>query len=650
MGERPSESARLDEEHLGDLVDSSHDLILSLRPDGTFLYTNRAWRDTLGYDSEAISRLTVFDIVHPAKRDYLQQTLQRLAAGEQLVQVETVFVAKDGRALDLEGRVQCRLEHGRPVAIRGIFRDVTERRRLEKEARHRQRLLDEGQQLVHLGSWEWDIVANRVTWSDELYRLFGLKPGQFGSTYEAFIEYVHPDDRAPIQAGVDRARKRGEPFAQTHRIVRPDGTQRTVTSQGKVIVDEGGRPVRMLGTCQDVTEREQAEARRRQTEAQIQHAQKLESLGVLAGGVAHDFNNLLTAMLGYTSLARSMLPADAPIVPLLLEVEKAAERAAELTQRMLAYSGKGRFVAEPCNLSVLVRDMAKLLETIVSPRAVLRLELNPRLPLIEGDAAQLRQVITGLISNASEALGDKEGVITVRTGVVTADADSLRSAYLADDLPGGEYVFVEVIDTGCGMGPETLARVFEPFFSTKFVGRGLGLAATLGVVRGHRGAVKVTSAVGQGSTFQLFIPRAGGERAASTPDADLLAWRDTGTILAVDDEEGIRLLAQTVLQQAGFRVVVAHDGQEGIEVFQKHPEIVLVLLDLTMPRRGGVQALEVMRRLRDHIPVVLMSGYSLNDMPLGLVKEGLVGFLQKPFTATGLLAAVKRALAGKTEA
>ncbi len=264
-----------------------------------------------------------------------------------------------------------------------------------------------------------------------------------------------------------------------------------------------------VGMVVDITERMRAEEERRHLEAEQQHVQKLESLGILAGGIAHDFNNLLTTMLGYSNLALMQLPHESVACPLLFEIEQAARRAAELTQQMLAYSGKGKFVVEQVGLDGLVQEMAVLLETVVAKKAILRLELEPA--TIEGDAAQLRQIVLNLITNASDALEGESGVIHLRTGRRRVDAAFLRSPLAPPltpplDLPAGDYAFVEVEDDGCGMSEELLGKIFDPFFSTKFTGRGLGLAAVLGIVRGHGGTIKLSSTPRQGTCFQVFFP------------------------------------------------------------------------------------------------------------------------------------------------
>jgi nitrogen-specific signal transduction histidine kinase/CheY-like chemotaxis protein len=386
-------------------------------------------------------------------------------------------------------------------------------------------------------------------------------------------------------------------------------------------------------------------------ERNLLETQKLESLGVLAGGIAHDFNNLLTGVLGNAGLARLACPTNSPIRYHLDQIETTALRAAELCKQMLAYAGKGRFVVRQVDLNEVVRENAELLRTSVSRKAQLTFDLAPELPAVLADTAQMRQVVLNLVTNASEALGEQGGQVRVATGTARLVRDTLRTEKLAADLPEGEYTTLEVSDNGPGMPPEVRARVFEPFFTTKFAGRGLGLAAVLGIVRGHRGAIRVESEPGLGSTFRIFLPRspapAAGPAAGTEapPAASRPAWRGEGTVLLVDDEEAPRSAAAWMLKSFGFQVVQACDGLEALEQFHRRAEAFrLVLLDVTMPRLGGQETLRELRRLRPDLPVVLMSGYSEADVREHFAGERPAGFLPKPFRMDDLMDLLRRVL------
>jgi PAS domain S-box-containing protein len=408
-----------------------------------------------------------------------------------------------------------------------------------------------------------------------------------------------------------------------------------------------GSEERLLVTARDVSERRQAQEEQRLLQARVFHAQKLESLGVLAGGIAHDFNNLLSGILGFAELSRSEAPTGSRLAERLQRIQDAAKRAADLCRQLLAYAGHGRLSVEAVDLSAVVREMGELVHAAIAGGAALRLELANELPAVEGDAAQLTQVTLNLLVNASEALGERGGEIVVTTGVRYCDRQALASAYSREDLSEGNYVFLRVADTGSGMTEETQARLFDPFFTTKFAGRGLGLSAVLGIVRRHRGVIQVESRVGQGSVFTVLLPEAPHAVVVRSDEvAPACIWRGAGTILVVDDEPAARGAATAMLEETGFSVLEAADGEEGIAVYQAHADaIVAVLLDLTMPKMGGDQVLEALRHLRPDLRVILMSGYGEADVSARLAAARPDAFLEKPFRWGQLSEKLQRVLA-----
>jgi signal transduction histidine kinase len=408
-------------------------------------------------------------------------------------------------------------------------------------------------------------------------------------TNEAFFQSVHPEDRERVRAASAAALVSGARYDIVHRLLRPDGKVAHVHERAEIVRDEQGRATRMVGSVQDVTERHRQEEERQAIEKKFREAQKLESLGVLAGGIAHDFNNLLTGILGNACLARMELPPDSSVQSYAEQIELSSQRAADLCKQMLAYSGKGRFTVKPVHLSEMVRETVHLLQLSVSKKAVLQLALADDLPRVLADTTQIRQIIMNLVINASDALGDKGGTITIHTAVLRADRNYLNSLVGADELAEGDYVSLEVTDTGCGMSGETQAKIFEPFFTTKFTGRGLGLSAVLGIVRGHQGALKVRSEPGRGTTFKLLLPVAKDDAGDTKIERRVTPkWRGTGTVLVIDDEESVRRVAGKILMSMGFQVVTANDGIEGLNAYRTCSEsICAVLLDLTMPRMDG---------------------------------------------------------------
>ena len=364
----------------------------------------------------------------------------------------------------------------------------------------------------------------------------------------------------------------------------------------------------------------------------LMEAQRLESLGLLAGGVAHDFNNLLMVIIGNAELAARRDATAEETQESVEEIKSAAHRAAELTRQMLAYSGRADLTVQPVNLSNVASDMASLLGSVISKKATVRYDLAPGLPLVEGDATQIGQVVMNLITNASDALGENAGEIVLSTGV------------------DGGSVFVQVSDTGHGMDAETVQRVFDPFFTTKFTGRGLGLASVQGIVRGHGGTIQVTSKPGVGSTFRVLFPQAArpGRPLERVVPPAAHASENGGhgrTILVADDEPQVRRVAERALERAGYSVITAQDGQEALDRFRAHRGVIsLVLLDMTMPTMNGAEACVAIRELAPEIPVIICSGYVGDDFAVSVRDLPDVSFLAKPYEVASLYRAVKCAL------
>lgn len=393
------------------------------------------------------------------------------------------------------------------------------------------------------------------------------------------------------------------------------------------------------------SERRRAAEEKRALEERMGQAQKLESLGILAGGLAHDFNNLLMPIMGNADMMIEELPPDSPHRESLREIVQLAGTAAELCRQMLSYAGRGHLVTGPLNLSQLVRQMNAMLEVAVAKRAILAYRLADGLPPARGDAAQFRQIVMNLALNAAEALEKGpggEGRIEIATGVMEADAAYLRACAPGTAASVGPHVFLEVSDNGEGMTPQVMEKLFDPFFSTRFVGRGLGLSAVLGIVHSHGGAIHVRSRPGFGSTFRVLLPPAAAESAVQAgPEAS--TWHGHGTLLLVDDEPAVRRVVQGMLEKLGFQVLTASDGRQAIEVFSRQGESVAgVLLDLTMPGMKGNEVLEALRRIRPDVRVIVSSGFDEQDVFTRLTDIRDVGFIQKPYAHARLVEVLRR--------
>ncbi len=394
----------------------------------------------------------------------------------------------------------------------------------------------------------------------------------------------------------------------------------------------------------EIAEGERLENERRDLKARIQHSQKLESLGVLAGAIAHDFNNYLTGILGNAGMVLRKLPASSDCRPLLEEIEKAAHHAAALSNQMLAYTGRTAAVFQPFDLRALIEEMTPILRISVSKKAALRVELADGLPSVVGDPSQVRQVIMNLITNASDALGSDSGYISLEAGLLAADRAYLEDADSGVELAEGPYVYLEVSDTGCGMDPAAQASLYNPSFTTKGPGRGLGMAAVQGIVRDHGGAIKLDTVPGRGTTFKVLLAASDHVSMSEAPARQQdEAWDACGTVLVVDDEQIIREVARNILEDCGYNVLVAEDGRKALQVFSQHAEnITAVLLDLTMPELDGAEAFIGLRRIRPGVRVVLSSGFDDNDSMIErFMTEEAVGFLKKPYRPAQLVERIR---------
>jgi PAS domain S-box-containing protein len=525
----------------------------------------------------------------------------------------------------LEARVRERTEEAERAAA--------EARQAAEELREQAQLLDMAHDAILSLDWNGAIRF----WNRGAEKMYGWTRAEaIGKDAHELLKTGFPESREAIERHLAaKGRWEGE-LTHTHR----DGRQLKVASRWALLRDEDGQPQGFLEIASDITER-------RRMEEQLRHTQKLESLGVLAGGIAHDFNNLLTGILGNSSLALDNMPIHHPSRCLIGEAMRAAERAADLTRQLLAYAGKGRFVMRTLDLSELVIEIGRLVQSSFPKHVQLRLEPGRNLPGVDADPGQIQQIVMNLALNGAEAIGQEGGSVLIRTTLENLDQRHIATLSApGEPLKPGPYVCLEVQDTGCGMDEQTVGKIFDPFFTTKFAGRGLGLSAVQGIVRAHKGALKVYSRPRQGTTFQVLFPASQYPIIESTPSAAAdLSGR--GTVLVVDDEEIVRAVAAKTLRQYGYHALEAVDGADAVEVYGAHAQsIALVLLDLTMPQMSGEDTLRRLQTLNPGVKVVLTSGYNEAEAIQRFAGKGLAGFIQKPYTAAALAAKVKEALDG----
>ncbi len=578
-----------------------------------------------------------FGRVHPADRPQIRAAFDHSSPGR-AIELEYRWQVSDGTfRWFLERAYPVRtLADGRHHLV-GIWMDITERKSAEEAIRASEQsyrgLFDGIKDAIYV----LDAQGRFLDVNPGAEAMYGRPRADFvGLTPEA-LSAPGQNDLATVAACLGRAFE-GEPQQFPFWGLRSNGD--VFPKEVRLFPGTyfGQRVVIAIG--QDVTERNRAEDSLRQT-------QKMESLGLLAGGIAHDFNNLLTAIVGNLDLARLKLGESSPAALHLDSACSAVEKASGLTRQMLAYSGKGRFLVKPLDLNSAVQDMVELLKVTLAKGADLRLELRPGLPAIEADRAQVQQVVMNLITNASEALQGGEGRIHLRTWLETFDQDLLASRFPAQALKPGPFVMLEVVDSGCGIGPEALGRVFDPFFTTKDSGRGLGLSVLQGILRGDRGGIEILSRPGEGTTIRVLFPALAEAAAAGLPQPPASRGGYSGLALLVDDEEIILQSSGAMLETLGFEVLLARDGREALAAFLKEAgRLRLVVMDLTMPRMDGRAAFLEMRSLRPGIPVVLSSGYDRAETLAKLGDEQPAGFIQKPYRLEDLKTVLDEVEAG----
>ncbi len=461
-------------------------------------------------------------------------------------------------------------------------------------------------------------------------------------------ELHQPRHREPdicATEGCDRpARARG--LCTMHYQREQKAAIRWVWERGRGIFSEAGLLLYLEGFITDITDRKRAEEERLEMERRLQHTQRLESLGLLAGGIAHDFNNLLQIILGKAFFAKEACIDNQDALGFLSDIDVVVKRASTLIKQMLAYAGKGKYRTEPIDLHSLCTETSQLMKASISKKANLYFELTPDLK-IEADISQLTQVLMNLITNASEAIGDNEGDIRIRTNIVLLDGPNALAFSPSDQLPAGSYARIEVSDTGCGMDEVTLVKIFDPFFTTKFTGRGLGLSAVQGIVRSHKGALRVESQPGKGTTFTILVPVSEGIPKAEAMGAPAATPQKgfRGTVLVVDDEEMVRGLLKRRFERLGVRVMEAENGQEALDIYRQHDkEISLVLLDYKMPKLDGIETFVELKKLNPDAKAILSSGYGEEDAIKSHGPRGWSGFIQKPYDLEEMVAKVQSLL------
>ncbi len=632
-------------------------------PKRILLEVNAAFARIVGRTIEETRGLDWADITHP---DDLSQNLQDVAhwiesAGKTTPDVLKRYLRPDGSAIWVN-ITSAHLDTGdsaRPLHF-CIAEDVTESRRtaeLLADSERRYRMLADHAADVVLqardGNLEW--VAPSV------YSLLGFQPAEFLSMRT--VEFIHPDDWSTVLTNRQKFAV-GKVVRGEMRFSHRDGHWIWLGYIARPVFDADGSPegsvVTTLWSIQAEMEAREAlavaESQHRELEAAMERSARLESLGVLAGGVAHDFNNLLVGILGNTEQALALVPHDSPVRAFLEVVATSAERASDLTRQLLDYAGHRHFDGHQLlDARLAIEATMKLVTPLLPSTAVVGVELPTTLAGLDCDRGQLQQVVMNLVINAADALGGRPGRVDVSASVHHLDRNQIARFSPTEAREPGDYLAISVTDNGIGIDETTLQRVFEPFFTTKVEGRGLGLAAVYGIIRSNDGMIDITSAVGEGTTVRVHLPSVPvdstrGEPSTTASDADGTTEVDSntdrslGAVLLVDDNDDVRDVCEMVLSSAGFTVVACHGGRDAIARFGSGPGAYTVaVLDMSMPEMGGPEVLRELRAIQPALPVVLMSGFSNPELNDALRDLHADGFVQKPFRAAALVAAVRKA-------
>jgi len=576
--------------------------------------------------------------VHPRDRAIMQEARDRALSHAAPVSVEFRVIRPDGevRFARTVGEA-IKDDRGSVARLVGATQDISDQVHAREHLRESERRLRNAERLAHIGHWQFDIKTNTVSGSEEMYRIFG-KPDDYVPSYGGFLEDLYPADRERMERLVKESLDSKIGQSMEYQVAHPDGALKTISCIWEVLLDDEGSPEQIFGTCQDITEsrRAQEEAFRRQ---------KLESVGTLASGIAHDFNNLMGAVLAQAELASDEFASGSSPEEELERIRTVATQGAEIVRQLMVYAGEESETPALVDVSRIVAEMLDLLRVTVAKGVVLETDLGKGLPAVRANAAQLRQVVLNLITNASEAMGEREGVIRVATSSITIGGVAAIPAGAAD----GDYLQLQVSDTGCGMPPEVQARVLDPFFSTKFAGRGLGLAVVQGIVQKLGGAINITSEPDKGTTFQILLPCAENGTGAA---ADAVVRADEpvfslqeANILVVEDEDALRRAVAKMLRRKGLHVIEAADGSAAIDMLRANGrKIGLILLDMNIPGSLSREVIAEASRLQPDAKVILTSAYS-EQMVMATMNSPLIrGFIRKPFQLGDLLQTFRNVL------
>ena len=635
------ETVRESEERYRTIIENIVDGYYEVDLSGNFTFFNDALCHMIGYSRDELMGMNNREYMDEETARRIYQVFSRVydtnkpAKGFEHV----IILPNSGNKKDVESSVSLiRGPEGAPIGFRGILRDITERKKAEKKLQESNANLDKAQEIAHIGSWKRDLNRDQGHWSDEMYRILGLTPGDPETpSREDFLSRVHPVDRERIASVLKKAVEKKESFDFEFRTVPIEGSERIVHSQGEVVCNETETPVVLQGTNRDMTER-------RRLQDQLQQTQKMEAIATLAGGVAHEFNNALMGVMGNIELLKMELPEDERRAKYFEAMNESGHRMSRLTDQLLAYSEGGKYNAKNLKLDDFTIETLPILQHNLSPEVRVETHFS-KVSYIRADYAQMQMVLSAIVANSNEAIED-EGIIKITAENKDVDSDSPKQH---PGLKPGPYVCLTIEDDGKGMDEETKDGIFEPFFTTKFQGRGMGMAAVYGIIKNHDGGIYVDSELGKGTVVRIYLPAVEAkEEAKEVKQPEVEIAMGEGTVLVIEDEEPLVELFRQILERLGYRVLLARTGKEAVEFAKTFDgQIDLALLDIKLPDMDGGRVYPLIMNARPDLKVIVCSGYSIHGPAQDILDAGAEGFIQKPFSIAPFAEKLKEVLEGK---
>jgi len=628
------------------LFDKSPIGICTVDLHGNFVTTNQAYEQMLGYSKDELRKLSFFDVTHPNYRPKNKELFQQLfSLKSSSFKIEKIYIRKNGDEINVSVNASAVIDKKGNTSFGTAFvEDITERTQVEKALAESEHLLTEAQRLASVGCWVQDVHSTKLTWSDETFRIFEIDKEFSGDLFDAFLSAIHPEDKNTVVNAYTNSLKTKKPYTVIHKLLMPDGRVKHVQEYCETEYDENGNPVKSIGTIQDITKRKKAEDEQENLKAQLAQAQKMESVGRLAGGVAHDYNNMLSIIIGYSESVLEKIHTDDPLYEDITEILNAGKRSADITKQLLAFARQQTTAPKILDLNDSIECILKMLRRLIGED--INLEWKPEVNIwpIKIDPSQVDQILANLCVNARDAITDI-GQITIETKSISFDEE--YCSYHADFIPGN-YVMLAVSDNGSGVSKEFIEKIFEPFFTTKSLhkGTGLGLSTVYGIVKQNNGFINVYSEIDKGTSIKIYLPKHNGlEDVEQVNSVQKLLLSHGETILLVEDDKSILKLGERMLNSLGYNVLPASSPTHAIEIVEEDSEeFDLLITDVIMPEMNGRMLSEHLQIKKPNLKTLFMSGYTANVIAhRGILDKG-VFFIQKPLSKRELSVKVRETL------